>query len=236
MGVVMFMGNVAHAAGGWSYEGPNGPDSWGYLRPGYATCATGLMQSPIDITDAVTSALPPIDFHYQLPGTPVAVNDGHTIRISIPQGRYIIVDGQRYDLVQIRFHSPSEHTFAGRSYAMAAHLIHRSASGETAIVALMFETGEPNPALNKIWKKMPPHAGGKARFLTLDIAPLLPRNRHYYAYTGSLTEPPCTEGIRWLILKTPVSISKEQLDRFREIYEDNARPVQPLSGRKILTN
>ncbi len=234
--VTASLSNMAYAGGNWSYEGPNGPDSWGYLRSSYATCATGLTQSPVDITDTVQSALPPIDFHYRLPGMPEATNTGHTIRIAIPSGRYIVVDGERYDLIQIKFHTPSEHTIEGHAFAMAAHFIHRNIKGETAIVAVMFKTGETNTALNKIWKKIPAYAGGKAHFLTLDIAPLLPHATSYYTYTGSLTEPPCTEGVRWFILKTPVSIGKEQLDRFRKVYNNNARPVQPITGRKILTN
>ncbi len=229
------LSNTAHG-GTWDYTGPGGPEHWGDLRSDYATCATGMMQSPIDITGVVKAELPPMEFHYRLPGMPAAENNGHTLRITIPEGRFIIVDGKRYDLVRIKFHSPSENTVAGHAFAMSAHFIHRDISGETAIVAVMFEPGETNPALNKIWKKMPERAGGRAHFLTLDIEPLLPRDRSYYAFTGSLTEPPCTEGVRWFVLKTPVPIGKEQLDKFREIFQGNARPIQPANGRDILAN
>jgi len=229
------LSNTAHGEA-WGYTGPGGPENWGGLRPDYAACASGMMQSPIDITDAVKAELAPIEFHYRLPGTPAAENNGRTIRITIPEGRFIVVDGKRYDLVRIKFHSPSENTIAGHAFAMSAHFIHHDISEETAIVAVMFEPGETNPALNKIWKKLPARAGGRAHFLTLDIAPLLPRDKSYYTFTGSLTEPPCSEGVRWFVLKNPVPIGKEQLDKFREIFHGNVRPIQSVNGREILTN
>lgn len=225
--------NAALAGSDWSYEGMNGPDGWGYMRAKYAACASGQMQSPINITSATPAQLPAIDFHYRTPDRPFTANDGHTIKVSIPQGRHIIVGPRRYDLQQIKFHAPSENRVEGHAYAMSAHFVHASVSGELVIVALMFEQGEANPALNKVWKKMPRQTGGKAHFLTVDVAPLLPEDTSYYTFMGSLTEPPCTEDVRWFVLKSPVSISKEQLDKFHEIYNGNVRPVQPTNGREI---
>jgi len=236
LAVSLSISDVALASSSWSYEGTNGPANWAYLRSDYAICASGQMQSPINITAAIQTELPAIDFHYGMPGRPFVTNNGHTIRVSIPQGRYITVDGRRYDLLRIQFHSPSENTLEGHTFAMAAHFIHASAEGELAIVAVMFELGEATPALNKIWKKLPQRAGGKAGFLSIDVAPLLPENKSYYTFTGSLSEPPCTEGVRWFVLKSPMPISKEQLDRFHEIYNGNVRPEQPANGREIMGN
>ncbi len=220
----------------WGYKGGGGPNYWGDLKSSYAACKNGMAQSPIDITDARQENLPSIKFHYASGGNPAAVNNGRTIKVSVPQGRYIVIGGQQFNLLRFNFHAPSENTVEGKTFDMEAHFVHANAGGKLAIVAVLFEEGAANPALNKIWKKLPMHAGTKAGFHTVDVAPLLPKDKSYYHFMGSLTTPPCTEGVRWYVLKTPVSVGKKQLKKFHEIYNGNVRPAQPLNGREIKAN
>ncbi len=221
----------------WGYTGEGAPEHWGDLTPEFHMCKEGKNQTPIDIrtVDAYKTTLEPIQFHYYAPSEEVA-NNGHSEQVNIQPGSYIVVDGIKFDLKQFHFHTPSENTIDGRYFPLEAHFVHLDKDGNIAVVALMFEYGKPNEVLEKIWSTMPENVGKKS--LTLsgdDIKKLLPKDRSYYRFNGSLTTPPCSEGVRWLVLKTPVEVSKEQVQKFAEIMEHpNNRPVQPINARVIL--
>jgi len=230
-------GGVAYASGGahWSYSGEAGPGHWGELSHDYAACKEGRSQSPIDLTGMVDIDLPAIDFSYG--GTALEVlNNGHAIQANYAAGSSITVDGKTYELLQFHFHSPSENTINGHSFPLEAHLVHKNAEGQLAVIAVMFETGAANPAVGKVWEKMPAVAGETQSLPAGSVSALeiLPEERSYYAFDGSLTTPPCTEGVKWMVLKQPMSITDEQLKAFQAtMHGPNNRPVQPLHGRKI---
>lgn len=222
-----------HAA--WDYEGDNGPQHWGELDKAYAACSTGRHQSPIDISDPVDRDLPPITFNYDT-GTTEIINNGHTVMIEYAPGSTITVDGHTYELKQFHFHAPSEHTVDGEHFPMEAHLVHADEDGNLAVVAVFYRIGQTNVTLSKLWQHLP-HQAGIKHYLPAhhNVSHLMPDNRDYYSYTGSLTMPPCTEGVRWLILKTPVRLLKDHIDQFKAVVEqpDN-RPVQPLNDRIVV--
>jgi len=215
----------------WSYEGDTGPAHWGDFS---ATCAQGMQQSPINIemSDVIKGDLKPIGFHYDTSGTSIK-NNGHAIQVNIPQGRYIVVDGERFNLLQFHFHSPSEEQINGKNLDMVAQLVHANAKGELAVVAVLFKKGKSNPALAKVWKKMPEHVGKSVNVMSIDVAALLPADKGYYHFMGSLTTPPCSENVKWYVLKSPVSIGAKQMKKFHGLYNGTNRPVQPLNGRVV---
>jgi carbonic anhydrase len=218
----------------WSYEGEHGPAHWGDVKTDYAMCKTGKNQSPIDITGAVKADLPTIQFAYKT-GPLRMMNNGHSIQVNYPEGSFITVDGKLYQLVQFHFHHPSEEKIKGKSFDMVAHLVHKNAEGYLAVVAVLMKKGRANAFLKTLWEHLPKEEG-KGKVLAnvpIDPSELLPAQRGYYTYTGSLTTPPCTEGVTWLVLKTPVELSGAQIDRFAHFYKHNARPVQPLGGRVV---
>ncbi len=162
------------------------------------------------------------------------VNNGHTIQVNVPPGNFLKVGGESYELLQFHFHRPSEEQIDGKPMAMVAHLVHKSASGKLAVVGvLMRESAVQNRALWAIWKNMPTKEGPEVTVSSVSINPanLLPESLAHYAYEGSLTTPPCTEGVQFFIMKSPIGIQKEMIDNFP--FKMNARPVQPLNGRKI---
>ncbi len=223
------------AAGhGWSYEGEHGPGHWGDVKTDYAVCKTGKNQSPIDITGGVTADIPPIQFAYKAAPLRI-INNGHSIQVNYPEGSFITVDGKPYQLVQFHFHHPSEEKIKGKSFDMVAHLVHKNAEGKLAVVAVLMQKGQANAFMKTLWEHMPKEEGKEevSENVTIDLSELLPAQRGYYTYMGSLTTPPCTEGVLWIVLKTPVEISDAQIDRFAHYYKHNARPVQPLSGRVV---
>lgn len=229
---------LAHASGGgvhWGYTGEAGPEHWGELAPAFVACKEGKSQSPVDLTGLVDVDLPPIKFKYA-PVTLEVVNNGHAIQVNYPAGGQITVDGKTYDLLQFHFHSPSENTIEGRSFPLEAHLVHKDAEGKLAVVAVMFEIGPADPVVAEIWDYMPPKAG-TARLvshLSVDAMQLLPENKEYFAFDGSLTTPPCTEGVKWMVLKQPMTISADQLKMFQmTMHGPNNRPVQPLYERVV---
>lgn len=222
----------------WTYQGATGPAKWATLEQDYATCGVGQLQSPIDIEDAVAkkSALPAIAFDYK-PSPLRIIDNGHTIQVDYAPGSSITVQDKQYELVQFHFHKPSEERINGRAYDMVAHLVHRDRDGNVAVVAVLLKIGGANKLIQTLWdglrgKKGEEHEakGG----VEVNAADLLPANKSaYYTFTGSLTTPPCTEGVTWFVLKTPMSISEEQVVRFGHSYSMNARPTQPLNGREI---
>jgi len=220
----------------WSYTGRTGPLFWGRLDPAYRACSEGREQSPVDIRNAhLNPALQPIQFHYI--GGPVTVeNTGHTIEVKVDPGSYIVANGVRYNLVQFHFHHPSEHAVKGRLTDMVIHLVHRGADGRLAVVAVLLnvDTGYPNATLSTIWEHLPQKPGESERIDDMvDPGGLLPEDRGYWTYMGSLTTPPCTEGVRWFVFQQPLTISREQLSAFTALYKMNTRPLQDLRGRKI---
>ena len=225
----------SHAAGKahWSYSGATGPEHWAELSPKFADCA-GRNQSPIDLSTFIEAELEPIKFTYSM-GSEV-INNGHTIKVSSDSGGRIEVDGNSFRLLQYHFHAPSENHIKGESFAIEAHLVHADGKGNLAVVAVMFEEGPENPILSRICQIMPKRSGDK-KSLSASVQPykLLPSDRSYYRFNGSLTTPPCTEGVRWLVMKEPVKASARQIRKFEQVMgHPNNRPVQPLNSRAVL--
>jgi carbonic anhydrase len=218
----------------WTYSGHAGPAEWGTLGPEFATCKLGKNQSPIDIRGAKTADLPPIKFDYK-PSPLKVIDNGHTIQVNYAPGSSIDVGGVRYELVQFHFHKPSEEKIDGKSHAMVAHLVHKSADGKLAVVAVLLDTGGASAVIDSIWKNLPKEKEKEASVanVTIDATNLLPESRGYYTFQGSLTTPPCSEEVTWLVLKTPVKIAAGEVAAFGKIYAMNARPTQPVNGRAI---
>ena len=219
----------------WSYSGDNAPERWGSLSHLYAACSVGQRQSPIDLKKSVRADLPELEFAY----TPIPLSledNGHTIKVETEGGGHLVVDGERFELKQFHFHRPSEEKINGKAYAMSAHLVHQAKDGRLAVVAVLIEAGKkPHPLIRTVWNHLPlekekPVTRSDVR---IDPAQLLPSRRAYYTFMGSLTTPPCSEGVLWLVLKTPIQLSSEQLSGFATLYKNNARPVQPINGRTI---
>ncbi|WP_374354777.1 carbonic anhydrase [Chitinimonas sp.] len=220
----------------WSYTGPaTGPQNWARMNPDFAQCAEGRQQSPINIVGAAPQQLPQLRFSYGLSKLSI-LNNGHTIQVNIDPGQSVEVLGDRYELKQFHFHTPSEEMIGGKPFAMVAHLVHKSEAGRLAVVAVLFKEGQANPLIDTLWSRLPGEHGETRSFDGQMISPanLLPNNAKYFTFDGSLTTPPCSEGVRWIVLKTPVELSKAQLARFRQMFPMNARPVQPLNGREVL--
>jgi carbonic anhydrase len=219
----------------WSYTGPSGAENWGKLKPEFAACAAGKRQSPIDIKDGAKLELEPIRFDYK-PSPLRIVDNGHTVQVNYTEGSTIVVAGERFELTQFHFHKPSEERINGKLYDMVVHLVHRSAEGRLAVVAVLFESGPfQNTFVKGLWPHLPLEAGREIVPLdvTIDVNELLPAQRTYYTFMGSLTTPPCTEGVLWLVMKNPVPITAEQVAVFGKLYAMNARPGQPGNARLI---
>ncbi len=220
----------------WEYSGENGPQAWGRLKPEFSMCAAGKRQSPINIEDGSTLQGPAeqVQFNYT-PSNGTVVNNGHTIQVDVQGENSIVVRGSRYKLVQFHFHTPSEEQINSQRYAMVAHLVHKNEDGQLAVVAVLLEPGTANTLIDKVWTYMPLDAGDRVRMPRelLNLNELLPADQRYYQFMGSLTTPPCTEGVLWMILKQPVQISRAQYRLFTQLYANNARPVQALNGRPV---
>ena len=218
----------------WGYTGHRAdPAHWGELDPAFETCAKGRLQTPIDIRGAVKTDLPALTFSYAS-AAPTLVNNRHTIQVNLPPGQSLKVGDQTYALLQFHFHTPSEEAIAGKHTAMVAHFVHRNAAGELGVVAVLFTQGQKNAAFDGIFAHLPrPGESITVDDMTLDLAALLPADKRYYAYEGSLTTPPCSQGVHWMVLKTPVQLGADQIKAFRRLFNANARPIQPLNGRII---
>ena len=222
-------GHAAH----WDYEGPGGPANWAQLKPEFATCANGTRQSPIDIRDGIKVQLDPVQFDYHASSFRV-IDNGHTVQVDVGPGNAIEVLGRRYELVQFHFHRPSEERIEGRQFAMVAHLVHKSADGRLAVVAVLLDQGRAHPVVQAVWNNLPLDKGEEVSArATLDLDGLLPEDRSYFTYMGSLTTPPCSEGVLWMVMRQPVQASPEQIGIFARMYPMNARPIQQASGRLI---
>ncbi|WP_082568216.1 carbonic anhydrase [Pelomonas sp. Root1217] len=220
----------------WTYSGVTGPAKWASVDEKFGTCAMGQTQSPIDIrtTDVQSAALPAISFDYK-PAPLKIIDNGHTVQVNIAPGSSITVGDKRYELLQFHFHKPSEERVNGKAYPLVAHLVHKSEDGKLAVVAVLMDKGARLPLIQAVFDNLPKAKEQEASVagIGIDLNALLPDNRAYYSFTGSLTTPPCSEGVSWFVLKTPVQVSAEQIARFGHVYAMNARPVQPLNGRVI---
>lgn len=216
----------------WGYASSAGPEHWGALRSEYALCSSGKEQSPINIVNATKAFKRGLDFDYRLSAATV-VNNGHTVQVTPVDAGSIKVLSVDYALVQMHFHSPSEEQINGVAFPMDAHFVHRSPTGELAVVAVLFREGAHNAALQPILEAMPLQVGGTNTLDAQSFSDLLPIARGYFSYNGSLTTPPCSEGVRWQVLTQPVELSNAQLQLFKALYPMNARPVQPLNGRTV---
>lgn len=225
-----YAGETAH----WGYSGDVAPARWGTLSPEYATCGTGKNQAPVNIEHTVKSELPALPFAYQAGGREI-INNGHTIQVVYADGSKLTVDGSPFTLKQFHFHAPSENLIQGKQYPLEVHLVHSDKDGNLAVVALMFEEGKANPLLAKLWQQLPRKSGDHLTLnKSVNVADLLPKDQSYYRFAGSLTTPPCSEGVRWLVLKQPISASKTQIEQFSAVMgHANNRPVQPVGARLI---
>lgn len=219
----------------WSYEGECGPDHWGELIHEYCNANIGDMQSPVGISVTEKAHLETINFHY-FPTPLKILNNGHTIQINYGCGSFITIGNKKYELMQFHFHTPSEHKIHGKSYDMEAHLVHKGVHGELAVIAVLISKGKENAFIKTLWSNFPNEVGKMhtASDVRICASQLLPQNTtSYFTYTGSLTTPPCTEGVNWFILKTPIEVSQVGLNKFTSLFKHDARPIQPVHGRVI---
>jgi carbonic anhydrase len=235
-------GSTQHAH--WSYEGETGPAAWGTMSPEFVACAEGATQSPIDIASASVASAPAsvtmqygrasmsIDHHEHVTDV---IDNGHTIQVNCGGAGSVTIGGKAFALAQFHFHSPSEHTVDGKSYPMEMHLVHKSADDSLAVLGVLIEEGKPNAAFDSVWAHLPAEAGQEVRLpdVIVDVDHLLPAKREFYRYDGSLTTPPCSEGVKWLVMKTPIALSHDQIAKFRAIIHDNNRPTQALKNRVV---
>lgn len=222
--------------GHWGYEGHTGPAHWAKLNPDFNQCDRGKRQSPIALDRATTLQGPAeaIEFQYEAVAGSV-LNNGHTIQVDLAPGNHLSVRGKRFELVQFHFHHPAEEQINGKTYPMVAHMVHRSAEGELAVLAVQLTTGAANPAIRTVWTHMPLDKDDRVPLPSpgLNPAGLLPQDQRYFQYMGSLTTPPCSEGVLWLVLKTPVTLSPAQLTLFGQLFPNNVRPLQPSNDRPV---
>jgi carbonic anhydrase len=220
----------------WTYEGETGPQNWGKLKPEFNVCAIGKRQSPINIEESATLQGPaePLQFNYTASSGTV-VNNGHTIQVDLSGDNSLTVRGSTYRLLQFHFHTPSEEQVNYRNSAMVAHLVHKNNEGQLAVVAVLLDPGVANDLISKVWTYMPLDANDRVRMPPglIDMNELLPKDQRYFQFIGSLTTPPCTEGVLWMVMKQPTQLGREQIRMFQQLFPNNARPVQPVNGRPV---
>jgi carbonic anhydrase len=222
------LGPPAH----WSYEGESGPEHWGELEDDFSTCANGQLQSPIDVLPPGGKRASDIVFVYQ-PTKARVVDTGHTLQVVFDPGNTIFIDGHRYDLVQMHVHTPSEHTIAGERYPAELHLVHRDSEGKLAVIAVLYDEGQASSIMDSVYRRWPSKPNDEKALGKLDVAALLPDNRGVFRYEGSLTTPPCSEGVVWNVMRRTRTDSAAHLALFKKHYPANARPVQKLNGRDV---
>ena len=218
----------------WGYSGRDGPANWGALGEECATCKTGRLQAPIDIPLGLAIQNDfPIKPHYKSSSGEI-VNNGHTIQVVLADGGSVNLLGQDYAIAQFHFHTPAEERVSGKRYPLNAHLVHKSTDGTIAVIGIFFKVGAENAVLKNIFLTMPPKEESIPLTEKFDIGSMLPRSLPYYKYAGSLTTPPCSEGVSFYILAIPLEISQAQLNAFQKIFPLNARPIKPVNGRMIV--
>jgi carbonic anhydrase len=225
----------AHSTAHWNYDGAEGPEHWGELSEKYTMCKQGKNQSPINLTDLTEAEMEPLKLQYRALSQDF-INNGHTIQVNFGEGSILTIDNKEFELKQFHFHTPSENQIDGKNYPMEAHLVHANKDGSLAVISVMFKEGKSNPYFQKLVEKLPKKAedNNDMKEEKLNAYDMLPKNKDYYRFNGSLTTPPCSEGVRWVVMKTPVEMSKEELESFSKILKNNNRPVQPTNARKIL--
>lgn len=225
-----------HTEAHWGYEGATGPEVWGKLKPEFNLCAIGRRQSPIHIRDegTITGPAEPLAPAYSPSGGSV-VNNGHTIQVDVAGDNTLTVRGSTYKLLQFHFHHPAEERINHKGFSMVVHLVHRNDQGQLAVVAVLIDPGEANPFIDQVWTYMPLDVNDRVPIPAnaLQMAQVFPKDMRYFQFLGSLTTPPCTEGVLWMVLKAPVTASREQIRFFSRIFPNNARPVQPQHDRVV---
>ena len=220
----------------WAYEGAGGPQAWGKLKPEFNLCALGKRQSPINIEESSTLQGPaePLQISYR-PTNGTVVNNGHTIQVDLDRGNTLTVRGSTYELLQFHFHHPAEERVNYKGFAMVAHLVHKNSEGQLAVLGVLIDPGMASALVHKVWTHMPLESGDRVRLPPelIDLNELLPKDMRYYQFMGSLTTPPCSEGVLWMVLKQPVTASREQIRLFSQLFPNNARPTQALNGRAV---
>ena len=237
-----FILSAALASGGahWAYGGHEGPEHWGGLSHDYAMCKDGKKQSPINISSTQHAKLSRINFSYSAEPKEI-LNNGHTVQVNMKKGSSVTVDGKKYNLLQFHFHAPSEHTIDGQATDMVAHFVHQAKDGQLGVVGVLFKIAGKNTTANttleKLWRYMPKQSGDKRSIASgVTVAKLLPSKTNYYHYSGSLTTPPCSENVNWMVLQTVVLVQAAQVEAFANIIHKNVRPVQAINGRVIKQN
>jgi carbonic anhydrase len=225
---------AAGSAPHWGYEGDAGPEHWAELQPAFKVCQLGLEQTPIDLTGGTTGDAAAVALDYK-PLPLRIINNGHTIQVNADAGCGCTIGGTRYELLQFHFHHPSEHLLAGKRLDLELHLVHRSSAGDLAVVGAFIRPGQKNAALQTIWDVMPHEAGPEMRAGgAIDPSALLPKSAGYFRYMGSLTTPPCSEGLTWTVFRDPIEASPEQIGQFAALFPNNARPVQGRNRRFLV--
>ena len=218
----------------WTYEGTEGPEHWGELSEAFDMCSKGRNQSPIDLVAHLSPELPELIFEYTRPGDLDEINTGHAIQETVNPGNYIVFYDERYELKQFHFHSPSEHLVDGEAFAMEVHFVHQNQEGNYAVVGLLVQEGETNELLNQL-PSFRAARGEDPHGDSVDFNELITDRTSYFLYNGSLTTPPCTEGVQWILLKQPLIASPEQIQHYHDLLGfDNNRPIQPHNSRLVL--
>ena len=224
----------AFAGESWTYQAETGPNYWAELDDTFALCGSGKGQSPTNLTATASADLINPDFHYK-PVPLNLLNNGHTVQVPYAPGSYVVLDGTRYNLLQFHFHSPSEHTIDSKSWDAELHLVHQNDAGDLAVVAVLLQRDSTtNLAYSPISNSLPARSGDKVRTeTTINAQALLPSQTTTYRYTGSLTTPPCSEAVTWLVMTEPVGLSADQIERYEKLLNHNNRPLQALNDRTV---
>ena len=232
--ILMFSVLVVQSAD-WGYGKKNGPAMWGKLNPKFEVCSTGMRQSPIDIkTNKVTETTNQLHLLYGTNAKDI-MNNGHTVVVNFDEAGGLVYQNKQYNLVQLHFHTPSETHIDGKIYPMEMHLVHEDKNGNLLVLAVLFEKGQNNMMLNNILSYAPIDLNKAYPMDMIYISQILPKKNGYYAFSGSLTTPPCSEGVQWIVLKDSVEVSQSQVDAMYAILKDVARDIQPLNNRVVLS-
>ncbi len=217
----------------WAYKGNESSAHWGMLSPAYMACEAGSHQSPINIAMPRHARTQEQLARMYLPTSGQVLHTGHTIQVNVQAGGGVLLNGRPYVLRQFHFHEPSEHHVDGKTYPMEVHLVHNDARGHVLVIGVLLDAGADNQALDAIWRQLPEAAGEMVPVPALNVPALLPANTHHFSYHGSLTTPPCTEGVQWIVLRDHLTVSRGQMQKFVSLVGHNARPPQPLHGRTV---
>ncbi len=236
-GAVIASDAPAHGGGAavhWGYEGEGSPEKWGELQADFRVCQLGLEQTPINLIGGIRGDAGAVDVDYK-PLPLRVLNNGHTIQVNADPGSACVIGGTRYELLQFHFHHPSEHLLAGKGFDLECHFVHKSDAGALAVTGVFIRPGAANEALKTLFDTMPSREGPEVRIdAMVDAAAILPKSGGYFRYMGSLTTPPCSEGLTWTVYKEPVEASAEQIQKFAALFPKNARPVQKLNRRFLI--